>query len=133
MAENDSTQLEVYAKPEGGFRALTSLSDAYKKVLRVAYPATKDIADEFSNKIPDFVNRARQRVSDLVFMVQELKWEIEQARRTIVETNDKLHALLNQDDIKEDPLVWDLDEQTKVIDAPPVKRTTRFYPSEDAE
>lgn len=134
MSETDSNQqLEVYTKPEGGFFSLTSITEAYKKALSVAYPATRDIADEFSGRIPDIVNKARQRVSDLVFNVQELKWEIEQARRTIVETNDKLHALLNQEEIKDDPLEWDIEEQKKNIDGPPEKPTKRYYTPKNQE
>ncbi|KAK4171595.1 hypothetical protein QBC36DRAFT_315626 [Triangularia setosa] len=118
----ESSQLEVYTKPEGGFKALETITDAYKRVLNVAYPATRDIADEFTAKIPDFVKRARQRVSDLVFVIQELKWEIEQARITIVETNDKLHALLNEQDIKDDPLEWDKEEEARRIMEKPERR-----------
>ncbi|KAK0737254.1 hypothetical protein B0T21DRAFT_160650 [Apiosordaria backusii] len=112
----------VYEAPTGGFRALNAISDAYTKVLRVAYPATRDIAKEVSNRTSDIVEKARQRVSDLVFVVQELKWEIEEARRTIVETNETLHRLLTENDGTEDPLQWDKEEEVKPITEKPVKR-----------
>ncbi len=84
----------TYEKPTNGFKPLDALGDKYEKVLHVAYPATGHLTEEIETLIPAFVKNAKDRIELLVLLVQGLRWEIEEARKQLVEANKKLHTLL---------------------------------------
>jgi len=110
------TALEYSAPtPEnGGFLRLANgaLRESYTKIFSLVYPATRDITSEIETQIPIFVQRAKQRVADLIFIIQTLRWQMEDARKVLIATNYRLHRMLRYSG-NEDPTKWDEGEENE--------------------
>jgi cell division protein ZapA (FtsZ GTPase activity inhibitor) len=93
-----------YAKPEGGFKLLPSIDKLYTETLKLVYPTARDIAKELEEASSKFATGARERIEELVAVVQRLKWEVktlkeqaEEARKGTVEAVMTMHELLKPD------------------------------------
>lgn len=101
-----------YKAPDGGFLGLATIREGYTKLFNLVYPATRDITSEIEQQIPVFVQKAKQRVADLIFVIQTLRWQMEDARQVLIATNYRLHRMLRYQ-AGEDPKKWDEGEEHK--------------------
>ncbi|RYP29049.1 hypothetical protein DL767_006911 [Monosporascus sp. MG133] len=88
-------------------------SPVYAEGLRNTFNTTKDIAKELNAEVIPFVQHAKQRVRELVEIIQQLRKELKEARDALAEANKQnLHPTLLE--LSDDPLTWQKDEELKL-------------------
>ncbi|KAK4186019.1 hypothetical protein QBC35DRAFT_388240 [Podospora australis] len=86
----------------------------HTETLGNAYKTTRDVARELREEIVPFVKRARERVEELVIIIQGLRKEIREARDALNAANrENLHLSLMLLDEYGDPMLWRRGDEDK--------------------
>ena len=85
----------------------------YADGLRNTFSTTRDVSKELHSEVTPFVMHAKQRVRELIDIIQQLRKEIKEARDALALANkDDLHPILLE--LGDDPREWGKGEELKM-------------------
>ncbi|KAK3934030.1 hypothetical protein QBC46DRAFT_400801 [Diplogelasinospora grovesii] len=93
-------------------KAIKVEAPIFAEGLSNTFQTTRDVSKELKDEILPFVTKAKQRVKELIEIIQVLRKEIKEARDALAAANkENLHpALLELDD----PSLWQKDDELKI-------------------
>ncbi|KAK5652113.1 hypothetical protein OQA88_10755 [Cercophora sp. LCS_1] len=111
VAKREQGAIAPYKKPDSGYGQLQAgqveRDPVYTSSMYNAYSTTHDLALDLQAELPLFVQKAHNRVKDLVRIIQGLRRELYEARQEVIRVNQRLHDVLHRQLVLDDPTGWE--------------------------
>ncbi len=109
-----------YNRPSKGFKEVedgaVEKANDYVQTMFHAYTTSHYLAVDLEKEVPLFIDKARQRIKTLIYIIARLRKELYDAKIEVIKVNQRLHEILRRG-FQDDPSLWDKDLEIKIMNA----------------